>query len=54
MKKTKTTAKKKPLCPEMARRKVLALEKFLADGDIDLKTYWRLKQRVLAEMLRDE
>jgi hypothetical protein len=42
---------KKPLDPEMAQRKIRALEKFLSDGDIDAKQFWTMKDRIIAAMV---
>ena len=53
-KQTKDKTKPKPLDPEMAARKVRALERFLADGDIDTRQFWAMKQSVLDQMLGEE
>ena len=45
---------KKPLDPEIASRKIRALKQFLDDGDIDMKQFWQMKQRVLDQMLGDK
>jgi hypothetical protein len=45
---------RKRLDPEVAARKVRALERFLADGDIDTRQFWAMKQSVLDQMLREE
>jgi hypothetical protein len=48
----KPPAKKiKLLCPEMAQRKIRALDKFLADGDITLSQFVWMKQRVIDQMM---
>jgi hypothetical protein len=36
--------------PAAARREIAALQKFLEDGDIGIKTFWDLKMAVLARM----
>ena len=50
----KKSKPKKSLCPEMAQRKIRALDKFLNDGDITLSEYWEMKQRVLDQMLGEK
>jgi hypothetical protein len=46
--------RKKPVCPEMTERKVRALQKFLDNGDIDTKTFWKIKDRLIAEMVGEQ
>jgi hypothetical protein len=45
---------KKPVCPEMSQRKIKALDKFLSDGDINLKQYHTMKDRIIADMVGAE
>jgi len=37
----------KALCPEMGMRKIRALDTLLDNGDLTLKEYWAVKNKVL-------
>jgi hypothetical protein len=46
--------KPKPLEPDQALRKVAALDKFLENGDISLRQYHKMKDKILAAMTKEE